>query len=242
MTPLAGLRPQRLADAHNAKRFKKSKHGKNKHRTGQSHHVESASSGFEGEDEEEMEEDGDEEWDPSVYEVQMESALKALERSFGGLRASGATPSVLDTVHVSAYESRLPLKQVAQVIVRDARMLEVRCFDPTIEKEVKTAIEVANLGLNPVADGKGKLTIIVPKPTRETREKLKKIATEEAEGTRNAIRSVRRKAMEKLKKESEGMPKADIKSIEKDIQELTDLWNKKTIEALHAKIKDIDVI
>jgi len=145
-------------------------------------------------------------------------------------------------VHVSAYESRLPLKQVAQVIVRDARMLEVRCFDPTIEKEVKTAIEVANLGLNPVADGKGKLTIIVPKPTRETREKLKKIATEEAEGTRNAIRSVRRKAMEKLKKESEGMPKADIKSIEKDIQELTDLWNKKTIEALHAKIKDIDVI
>jgi len=48
--------------------------------------------------------------------------------------------------------------------------------------------------------------------------------------------------MEKLKKESEGMPKADIKSIEKDIQELTDLWNKKTIEALHAKIKDIDVI
>lgn len=81
----------------------------------------------------------------------------------------------LSVVFVEAYGSRVPLKKIAQISVRDARFLEVRCLDDQLRSEVVQAIEKANLNLNPMLESSGKIAINVPKSTRESREKMKKV-------------------------------------------------------------------
>src|SRR3972149_4045953 len=106
--------------------------------------------------------------------VQMDKALEAMRREFGGVRTGKASASLLDSVRVEAYGSKLPLNQVATVNTPEARMLIVQPFDKSLLKVVEKAIRDADLGLNPANDG-NIIRVPVPALNEERRKEMVKL-------------------------------------------------------------------
>lgn len=156
------------------------------------------------------------------YRKRMDGAVAALRTEFSGLRTGRANTALLDNITVSAYGSEMPLNQVANVTVPEARMLVVSVWDKTQVGPVEKALRQSNLGINPVVDGQ---TIRIPMPplTEERRKDLTKVAGTYSENAKVAVRNVRRDAMETLKKaEKDGMSEDERKAHESDTQKATD--------------------
>ena len=180
--------------------------------------------------------------EPDIDDIQrrMDGALEVLRREYGGLRTGRASISLLDTVIVEAYESEMPLNQMASVSVPEARMLSVQVWDKSMVKAVEKAVMNAGLGLNPVVDGQ---TVRVPIPAlnEERREELSRVAAKYAEQARIAVRNVRRDGMDTLKNmEKDGELSQDDQHIWGDeIQSITDDHIAKIDDTLTAKQQDI---
>src|SRR5687767_2247796 len=129
----------------------------------------------------------------------MDGQIEHVRRELGGVRTGRASVSILDTVHVDAYGSQMPLNQVASMSIPEPQMIVAQAFDPTLLGAIEKAIRTANLGLNPVTDGKV-VRIPIPSLTEERRKELSKIVHKYAEEGRNGVRQVRRDANERLKK------------------------------------------
>src|SRR5919199_3262956 len=129
----------------------------------------------------------------------MESQLEHVRRELGGVRTGRASVGILDTVHVDAYGSHMPLNQVASLSIPEPTMIVAQPFDPSLMAAVEKAIRSANLGLNPTNDGKV-VRIPIPPLTDERRKELSKLVHKMAEEGRNGVRQVRRDANERLKK------------------------------------------
>jgi len=129
----------------------------------------------------------------------MTKSIESVKREFQAVRAGKATPHLLDTVKVEAYGSQLPLNQVATVNAPEPRLLVVQAFDKGTVGDIVRAIQAAELGFNPMADG---TTIRLPVPAlnEERRKDLVKHCKHIAEEGRVSIRSIRRDANEKIKK------------------------------------------
>lgn len=180
--------------------------------------------------------------EPDINDIQrrMDGALEVLRREFGGLRTGRANASLLDTVIVEAYESTMPLNQLASVNVPEARMLSVQVWDKNMVKPVEKAIMNAGLGLNPAADGQI-VRVPIPELNEERREELSRVAAKYAEQARIAVRNVRRDGMDTLKHmEKEGKLSQDDQHIWGDeIQSITDEHIAKIDDTLTAKQQDI---
>lgn len=180
--------------------------------------------------------------EPDINDIQrrMDGALEVLRREFGGLRTGRANASLLDTVIVEAYESTMPLNQLASVNVPEARMLSVQVWDKNMVKPVEKAIMNAGLGLNPSADGQI-VRVPIPELNEERREELSRVAAKYAEQARIAVRNVRRDGMDTLKHmEKEGKLSQDDQHIWGDeIQSITDEHIAKIDDTLTAKQQDI---
>lgn len=115
--------------------------------------------------------------DLSPYREKMQRTIEAFQRDLSSIRSSGASPSMLDNVQVEAYGTMTSLQKLAQVTVRDARSLQVSVFDTAITAVVEKAIRGAGLNLNPALESSdaGRITVPVPKATRETRDLLQKV-------------------------------------------------------------------
>ena len=109
------------------------------------------------------------------YRKRMDGAVAALRTEFSGLRTGRANTALLDNITISAYGSEMPLNQVGNVSVPEARMLVVSVWDKTQVAAVEKALRQSNLGINPVVDGQ---TIRIPMPplTEERRRDLTKVA------------------------------------------------------------------
>jgi ribosome recycling factor len=129
----------------------------------------------------------------------MDGQLEHVRREFGGVRTGRASVTILDSVHVDAYGSQLPLNQVASLSIPEPTLIVAQPFDPSLLGTVEKAIRSANLGLNPSNDGKV-VRIPLPPLTEERRKELSKLVHRYAEDGRNAVRQVRRDANDKLKK------------------------------------------
>ena len=129
----------------------------------------------------------------------MDGHIDHVRRELGGVRTGRASVNILDTVHVEAYGSMVPLNQVASLSVPEPAMIIAQPFDPSQMNNVEKGIRAANLGLNPTNDGKV-IRIPIPALTDERRKELSKIVHKFAEEARNGIRLVRREANDKLKK------------------------------------------
>src|SRR5215204_2446497 len=129
----------------------------------------------------------------------MDTQLDHVRREFSGVRTGRASVTILDTVHVEAYGSSMPLNQVASMSVPEPQMIIVQPFDPSVLAGIEKAIRTANLGLNPSNDGKV-VRVPIPSLTEERRKELSKIVHKYAEEGRNGVRQVRRDANDKLKK------------------------------------------
>jgi ribosome recycling factor len=129
----------------------------------------------------------------------MDGHIEHVRRELGGVRTGRASVNILDTVHVEAYGSSVPLNQVASLSIPEPSLIVAQPFDPSLMGAVEKAIRSANLGLNPANDGKV-VRVPVPPLTEERRKELSKLVHKFAEEGRNGIRQVRRDANDKLKK------------------------------------------
>jgi len=129
----------------------------------------------------------------------MKAALDHLQHEFGGVRTGRASVTILDSVHVEAYGSSMPLNQVASLSIPEPTLIVAQPFDPSLMGAVEKAIRSSNLGLNPTNDGKV-VRIPIPTLTDERRKELSKLVHKHAEDGRNGVRQVRRDANDRLKK------------------------------------------
>ncbi len=181
-----------------------------------------------------------EEFDLGDIERRMSGAVSVLKEEFSGLRTGRAHPSLVEHIPVDAYESQMPLNQVANVSVPESRMLSVQVWDKAVVSGVEKAIRNSSLGLNPIVEGQ-LLRIPIPELTEERRQELTKVAAQYAEQARVAVRNVRRDGMDKLKHlEKDGnMGQDEQKAWADDLQELTDLTITEIDETLSTKEQEI---
>ena len=170
----------------------------------------------------------------------MEKSFEALGHAFAKIRTGRAHPSILDTVRVDYYGSEVPISQVANITIEDARTLVVTPWEKPMVGEVEKAIMKSDLGLNPASAGD---VIRVPMPplTEETRKGYTKQARAEAEQAKVAVRNIRRDALADVKdllKEKE-ITEDDDRRAGDDIQKLTDDVVKRIDQLLREKEADL---
>ncbi len=170
----------------------------------------------------------------------MQKSVAALTNAMAKIRAGRAHTSLLDHVMVPYYGSDVPLSQVANVGIEDARTLIVTPWEKPMLSVVEKAIMTSDLGVNPNSAG---MTIRIPIPplTEERRRDLVKVAKAEAENARIAVRNIRRDANSTLKellKEKE-ISEDEERGAEETIQKLTDSGIKQIEDVLTAKEADL---
>ncbi|MBB4064923.1 ribosome recycling factor [Gellertiella hungarica] len=153
----------------------------------------------------------------------MDGAISAFKSDIASLRTGRASANILDPITVEAYGSRVPLNQVSNISVPEARMLSVSIWDKSMVSAVERAIRESHLGLNPIVDGQN-LRIPLPELNEERRKSLVKVAHEYSEKAKVAIRHVRRDGMDTLKKsEKDGViGQDDSRSLSEKVQKMTD--------------------
>ena len=173
-------------------------------------------------------------------EDHMKKSILKAEEELASIRTGKASPSLLDSVKVDYYGSPVPIKQIANVAVPDARLIIVQPWEKPMVPEVVKAIQSSNLGLNPQSDGNF-IRIPLPPLTEERRLELVKMVKQLVEDGRVAVRNVRRDANEKLKKleKSHDISEDDYHRYHKEIQELTDDSIKELDKISDSKEKEI---
>ena len=170
----------------------------------------------------------------------MDLSISAFKHNLTKIRTGRANPALLDTVHVDYYGAMLPLSQVANLSLLDARTISVQPWEKGMGAKIEKAIRDSDLGLNPSSMGD---LIRVPMPimTEERRRELTKLVRGEGENSKIAIRNLRRDANEALKKlvKDKAASEDDQKRSEADIQKLTDRHIAEVDRLVVAKEADI---
>jgi ribosome recycling factor len=173
----------------------------------------------------------------------MAKTVEALVHELAKIRTGRAHPSLLDHIMVSYYGSDMPIKQVANVTVEDSRTLAITPWERNMVQAVEKAILQSDLGLNPNTAG---TVIRVPMPalTEERRRDLIKVARQEAEQARVAVRNIRRDANGELKDavKEKMISEDDERRGQEGIQKLTDQYIKEVDQVLAAKETDLMAI
>ena len=129
----------------------------------------------------------------------MHTALEHVRHELAAVRSGRASVTILDSVHVEAYGSRMPLNQLAGLSVPEPSLIVAQPFDPSLMGTIEKAIRASDLGLNPSNDGKV-IRIPIPSLTDERRKELSRHVHKLAEEGRNSVRQIRRDANDRLKK------------------------------------------
>ena len=170
----------------------------------------------------------------------MKKSCDVYERDMMGLRAGRANPKLLDRIMVDYYGTPTPINQVGNISVPEARLLVIAPWETKMITPIEKAIQTSDLGINPSNDGKV-IRLVFPELNEERRRDLTKIASKGAEETKVAIRSIRRDAIEqikKMKKNSE-ITEDDQHDAEEKMQKLTDKAIKDVDEIFAKKEKEI---
>lgn len=167
----------------------------------------------------------------------MENAIQHLIKQFSNIRAGKASPAMLGSVMVDYYGSQTPLAQVANVNTPDGRTITVQPWEKNMIQPIEKAIQIANLGFNPMNNGEI-LIISVPPLTEERRRDLAKQAKAEAEDAKVGVRNARKEANNDIKK-VDGVSEDLQKNAEADVQTLTDSCSKRIEDILASKDKEI---
>ncbi len=176
----------------------------------------------------------------SDTEQLMKKTIERLQADFAGVRTGRASAAILDSVRVNYYGSMVPLQQVGNVVVAEARTIEIRPWEVNVIPEIEKAILGANLGVTPNSDGKI-LRLSFPPLTEDRRKDLVKVIKKLAEDFRVSLRNERRDAIEKYKaaEKSKEITQDLLKQGEEKIQGLTNAYIKKVDEIVAQKEKEI---
>ncbi len=162
----------------------------------------------------------------------MEKTKEFFKRDMLSLRAGRANPQILDRIVVDYYGTPTPLKQMGNIMSPEPRMLTIALWDPKAITLVEKAIQKSDLGMNPSNDGKV-IRLMVPELNEERRKELTKLVRKSAEEAKVAMRTIRRDAIEQIKKFKKDslITEDDQRKAEEEMQKLTD-----------NQIKDVDKI
>ena len=158
-----------------------------------------------------------------TVETKMDQSIEALKNNLSKIRTGRANPALLDAVHVEYYGSMVPLSQVANVALLDARTISVQPWEKGMGAKIEKAIRESDLGLNPASMG-DLIRVPMPPMSEERRKEMTKIVRNEGENAKIAVRNLRRDANESVKKlvKDKQASEDDQKRSEADIQKLTD--------------------
>jgi len=160
-------------------------------------------------------------------QVRMTKSVEALKHELQRLRTGRASTALVEHLKVSYYGSDVPLSQVANIAVADARTLTITPWEKNMVQPVEKAIMAANLGLNPTTAGTV-IRINMPALTEERRRELSKHVSHEGENAKVAIRNVRRDALHQIKEllKDKKVTEDEERRAEEDMQKLTDKFVK----------------
>jgi len=156
-------------------------------------------------------------------ETKMGKSIEALKSELQKIRTGRAHPGILDQVHVDYYGSPVPISQVANVSLLDARTISVQPWEKGMGPKIEKAIRESDLGLNPSAQG-DLLRVPMPALTEERRRDLTKVVRGAGEDAKVAVRNLRREANEQLKRllKEKAVSEDDERRGQDDVQRLTD--------------------
>ena len=158
-----------------------------------------------------------------TMEGKMDQSIAAFKNNLTKIRTGRANPALLDTVHVDYYGSILPISQVANVALLDARTISVQPWEKGMGPKIEKAIRDSDLGLNPASMG-DLIRVPMPPMSEERRKEMTKLVRHEGETAKIAVRNLRRDANEHVKKlvKDKLASEDEQKRSEADIQKLTD--------------------
>jgi len=176
----------------------------------------------------------------NTLEVKMDQSIAAFKNNLTKVRTGRANPALLDTVQVDYYGAMLPISQVANVSLLDARTISVQPWEKGMGAKIEKAIRDSDLGLNPASMG-DLIRVPMPAMSEERRKELTKIVRNEGEGAKVAVRNLRRDANEAVKKavKDKLASEDDQKRSEAEIQKITDRHIATIDQLVAAKEQDI---
>lgn len=157
-----------------------------------------------------------------------EKAIVALKRDFTTLRTGKVNINILDNVYVDYYGSQTALNQVATVIATDASTITITPWEKSMIKAISSAIQAANIGVNPNSDGEA-VKLFFPPMTVEQRQENAKHAKAMGEKAKVSVRNVRKDAMDDVKKleKDKAISEDESKKAQDEVQKITDSYNAK---------------
>ena len=170
----------------------------------------------------------------------MEKTIEALRKDLNRIRTGRASVVLLDGIKVNAYETQMPLDQVASLSVPESRLITIKPWDQSIIGEIEKSILKSELGLTPMNDGK-LIRISIPPLTEERRKELAKMAKKMAEEAKISIRNHRREANEMFKelKNEKEISEDEMYKSQDQTQKVTDDFTKKADEIMSEKEREI---
>lgn len=174
----------------------------------------------------------------------MDKAVEHFALEIRGIRTGRANPGLIENLRVDYYGTKTPLNQMAVINVPEPRQLVVKPYDVSVLKDIERAVQMADLGMNPVSDGKT-LRITIPPLSEEQRKKLAARVRTMSEEAKVALRNVRRDMIKHVegaladKKHVPVVTEDDAKTAKDKVQDILKLHEKKVDDAVAAKSKEI---
>ena len=169
-------------------------------------------------------------------EEKMEKAVSSMENRFLNIRAGRANPRILDKVMPEYYGAPTPLIQLATISVPEARKIVIKPFDRNSIGAIEKAIFEANIGLTPNNNGET-IMLVIPELNEERRKEYVKEAKQVAEEAKIALRNIRQDSNNSIKRLE--IPEDDQKSLQEDVQDLINKYNKIVDEKLKLKENEL---
>ena len=177
------------------------------------------------------------------YNLKMDKTIEVFGKELSSLRTGRANSAMLDLVRVNVYGQQMPISQVASITTPEPRMINIQVWDQNNIDLVDAAIKKSELGLNPQIDGQ-LIRLPIPELNEERRSELKKMIKSMGEKCKISVRNIRREANDELKKllKSKDIGEDEEKSLEKNIQNITDKHISIIDEKISSKEKEIMTI
>lgn len=170
----------------------------------------------------------------------MDSTISSLKTEMNGIRAGRASPSMLDTIKVDVYGSKMPINQIGNITTPEPRLINIEIWDKGNVSLVEKAIRESDLGINPNIEGT-LIRLPLPQLTEERKLEYIKLAKKIGESSKIAIRNLRRDGIEQFKKmeKDKEISEDESKKLQSDIEEITST-HIKLIESLVSE-KEVDL-
>jgi len=175
-------------------------------------------------------------FDQSKLEQQFSRTFETFKGEVSNIGSGRADASMFNHINVEAYGGNQPLPAVGQVVLKSERQIVVNVFDAMLKKPVVDALAAADLDLNPMIEGNS-VIVPIPKTTKESREKIAKVAAQQAEKAKQRMRGLRRDGIAQLKtmKTDGDLSEDEFYTFQKQIQGVTDTYTTEVSELLKAK-------